>query len=454
MALLNISLLQPFSNFGTALIGMAVCFLVPSVAGVIYNVYFHPLAKFPDIYGKRTGKGQLAKDKRIYQPGPAPDIIAANDADHARIRKLLSHGFSETALREQEPILISYFDLLVSRLQEQIDGSTNGKVDIMSWYNFTTFDIIGDLVLGDSFHALQNGDYHIWMRNMFESVKFLSVMSFAATYPAIDRIFKFMVLAVPSMADKRKSHFDFTRKQTEKRLDNDVDRKDVTSYILRFNDERGMTRQEIIGNSGIMLVAGSETTATLLSGATYQLLTNPAVLKKLQLEVRGAFKSGKEMSLLSVGNPGLLPYMEAVLTESLRMYPPVPASLPRVTGPDGEIIDGQFVPANTSVGVHQWSTYHTGTNFADPDLFVPERWLPEPPERYRNDQKAALQPFSMGPRNCLGKNLAWFEMRSILARMMWHFDMTLCRESNDWTQQKAYLLWDKPPLWVELTHRV
>lgn len=66
---------------------------------------------------------------------------------------------------------------------------------------------------------------------MFESVKFLSIMSFAATYPAIDRIFKFMMSSVPSMADKRKSHFDFTRKQTEKRLDNDVDRKDVTSYV-------------------------------------------------------------------------------------------------------------------------------------------------------------------------------------------------------------------------------
>ena len=107
-----------------------------------------------------------------------------------------------------------------------------------------------------------------------------------------------------------------------------------------------MTREEIIGNSGILLVAGSETTATLLSGATYRLLTNPTVLKKLQLEVRGAFKSDKEMSLLSAGNPSLLPYMEAVLTESLRMYPPVPASLPRVTGPEGDIIDGQFVPAN------------------------------------------------------------------------------------------------------------
>ena len=66
---------------------------------------------------------------------------------------------------------------------------------------------------------------------MFNSVKFLSILSFAATYPAIDRIFKFMMWSVPSLADKRKSHFDFTRKQTEKRLDNDVDRKDVTSYV-------------------------------------------------------------------------------------------------------------------------------------------------------------------------------------------------------------------------------
>lgn len=107
-----------------------------------------------------------------------------------------------------------------------------------------------------------------------------------------------------------------------------------------------MTREEIISNSGVLLVGGSETTATLLSGATYQLLANPTVLKKLQLEVRGAFKNDKEMTLLSVGNPGLLPYMEAVLTESLRMYPPIPASLPRMTGPDGEIIDGLFVPAN------------------------------------------------------------------------------------------------------------
>lgn len=414
---------------------------------------FNTAQAWKDIYGTRPGKGQLDKDPIIFQRGETANITTANHADHARIRKLLSHAFSETALREQEPILYTYFDLLVSKLKDQIDGSAAGKVDIMSWYNFTTFDIIADLALGESFHALEGGEYHIWIKNMFQSVKFLGIMRFAATYPMINRIFKFLVSSIPSMADKRKSHFEYTRKKTENRLDRQTDRKDFTTYILRYNDERGMTREEIISNAGTLLIAGSETTATLLSGATFHLLANPRTLEKVQVEVRRAFQSEDEITLLSVGTPGRLPYMEAVLTESLRVYPPVPASLPRVTGPGGEMIDGNFVPPNTSVGVHHWAAYRSNSNFTDSQSFLPERWLADAPECYSNDSKAALQPFSMGPRNCIGRNLANFEMRSILARMLWHFDITLCEQSRDWAQHKAYLLWDKPPLWVQLKHR-
>ena len=57
----------------------------------------------------------------------------------------------------------------------------------------------------------------------------------------------------------------------------------------------------------------------------------------------------------------------------------------------------------TSVGVHQYSAYHTSANFANPEKFVPERWLDPTPEEYRHDDKAAFQPFSIGPRNCVGK---------------------------------------------------
>ncbi|KAL8639083.1 MAG: hypothetical protein Q9226_008919 [Calogaya cf. arnoldii] len=57
----------------------------------------------------------------------------------------------------------------------------------------------------------------------------------------------------------------------------------------------------------------------------------------------------------------------------------------------------------TTVGVHQWSTFRSATNFAFPDTFDPERFLPTPPEKYRNDNLAALQAFSLGPRGCIGK---------------------------------------------------
>lgn len=68
-------------------------------------------------------------------------------------------------------------------------------------------------------------------RNMFQSIKFLGIMRFAAHYPAIDHIFKLLLSAIPSVADLRKSHFDFTRKNTESRLDRDTDRKDFMTYV-------------------------------------------------------------------------------------------------------------------------------------------------------------------------------------------------------------------------------
>ena len=112
-----------------------------------------------------------------------------------------------------------------------------------------------------------------------------------------------------------------------------------------------MSREEIISSCGVFLIAGSETTATLLSGATYYLLTNPPVLKRLQAEVRESFQSDDEMTSYCAEDPSRLPYMEAVLTESLRMYPPVPAALPRITGSTGNVIDGLYVSANVNASI-------------------------------------------------------------------------------------------------------
>ena len=105
-----------------------------------------------------------------------------------------------------------------------------------------------------------------------------------------------------------------------------------------------MTSPELMSTCRALLVAGSETTATLLSGATYLLLQHPPVLARLQSEIRASFSSAKEITPVSLVSASRLPYLEAVLTEALRCYPPVPSTLPRITGAAGAIIDGQFVP--------------------------------------------------------------------------------------------------------------
>lgn len=112
------------------------------------------------------------------------------------------------------------------------------------------------------------------------------------------------------------------------------------------------------------------------------------------------------------------------------------------------MICGRWVPPGVRCSVHQYVAYHSETNFKDPDSFVPERWLGDP--KYANDRREAMQAFSYGPRNCIGQNMAWHEMRLIFGSLVAYFDLTLCDESRDWLNQKAYVLWEKTPLMLKL----
>ena len=106
-----------------------------------------------------------------------------------------------------------------------------------------------------------------------------------------------------------------------------------------------MSREEILENSSILIIGGSETTATLLSGATYYLLKHPDALQKLTKEVRDTFPFAENMTFSSLAK---VPYLHACIEESLRMYPPVPGLLPRRTGKEGDVINGMFIPGEVS----------------------------------------------------------------------------------------------------------
>ena len=151
-------------------------------------------------------------------------------------------------------------------------------------------------------------------------------------------------------------------------------------------------------NTSILIIAGSETTATLLSGLTYLLLTNPDAMKKLAAEIRTTFESEDEITMASAAN---LPYMHACLNEALRRYPPGASGFPRVVPRGGANIAGTFVPEETVVAVWHYAAYHSTRNWSDPFSFTPERFLEG--GKNEEDKMESLQPFSVGPRNCIGR---------------------------------------------------
>lgn len=200
--------------------------------------------------------------------------------------------------------------------------------------------------------------------------------------------------------------------KARQRLKMEGGRTDLVSRMTK--PDSGMSEPEFIANTSLLIIAGSETTATLLSGITYYLVQNPRVLEKVVYYVRSTFSSDQEINFVNVSR---LKYMLACLDEAFRMYPPVPGNLPRKTNVPETFFD-KFVPANvgiflvrlehtgliisqTTVSVFHYAMYRSPRNFTRPDEFIPERWLDDP--RFSTDNKASLQPFSIGPRNCLGR---------------------------------------------------
>ncbi|KAK4635985.1 Cytochrome P450 monooxygenase lcsI [Fulvia fulva] len=403
---------------------------------------------FKDIHGfKKAGQNHVFKDKFFYgKPFNGVDsLITADDANHSRQRKLVAHAFADKSLKDLEPMLKTWSGTMQRKLAEQA-----GKpVDMLKYYNCTTFDIMGDLSFNEGLNMLEDGEYSSWVQAIFLGIKNTSQlralkMSSSFGKYIVDKWF----FQSQFFRRKQAEHWNYSKDRVDRRLKmSPPERPDLWSKILeKASGPDGLTIEEHRSLASLFMIAGTETTATALSGVTYYLLRNPQYMKKLTTEIREAHASYDDITLESIQK---LKYLHAVLQEGLRMYPPVPSTLSRMTPSGGVTICGQFVPENTSLGIHHLSTYRSEDNFKNPYKFAPERFLGDP--EYANDNLSALEPFSTGPRNCVGKNLAWHEMRLLLCTTLLHFDLELCEESSNWPDQKIHILWEKKPLWCKLT---
>ncbi|KAB2568622.1 Averantin hydroxylase [Lasiodiplodia theobromae] len=476
---------------------LACAFPIFIIALIIYRLYLHPLSKYPgpkyaavsglvywyvlvrgdlahwyhrmheqygevvrvgpnklsfinpqawkDIYGHKVGaaaKKAIMKDPASY---PADDngerniAVILDDREHSAVRKVFTNAFSDKALKQQESLIQGYVDKLVKNLY----ATAGQETDMIKNYNCTTFDIMGDLAFGEPLGLLDNSEYSPWVKAIFNGIKAGALMNFGFEYSAFGALSN--LLLPRSLREKKAMHFQYSVDRVERRLEKgDVtDKPDFWTLVLSKGKDV-LTRPKMHANSSAFMIAGTETTATLLSGLTYYLLKNPEAMAKVVREVR-ALGSEDELNLETLQR---LPYLHACFEEAFRCYPPVPVGLWRLVTGQGTPVCGEWLPAGTRVTVPQWASYRSPRNFKDPERFIPERWLPD--SGFETDRKDALQPFSTGPRNCLGKNLAYHEMRIMFAKVLWHFDLQLSPRSENWADQKVWTLWDKPDLFVTL----
>jgi len=205
-------------------------------------------------------------------------------------------------------------------------------------------------------------------------------------------------------------------------------RKDFTHYLIKSRDPQtgqGYIEDELRAESGLIVVAGADTTSTTLAACLFYLVRHPHVLAKLTAEVQNAFSDVEEIKTGST--LGSLPYLRAVIDEALPMSPPVPGHLAREVLPGGIDIGGHHIPAGTQVGTSSYAIHHNEDYFPDAFSFKPERWIPDPSagitEADVTKAHAAFCAFSLGSRGCIGKSLAYVELSITIARLVYQFDM-------------------------------
>lgn len=302
-----------------------------------------------DIYGHHQGSLNFPKNPLWMAPGDngIHSILSANDADHARYRRLLSHAFSERALRQQEYLIQNYIDLLIHRLNDCASSPDTSVVDIVRWLNFTTFDIVGDLSLGESFHCLEESQYHHWVSILFTQFK-TATLFVSLRFFGLDKLVKTII--PKNLLKKRADHAKLANERIRRRLNQgdlaDAQRNDFMAYVLRHNDEKGMSVAEIEATLRVLVVAGSETTATALSGIIKSLLLNPSTLKRATDEIRQSFQHASEICANRVTE---LVYLGSVIREGLRLCPPVALGMPRVVPMGGAEVSGHWLPGGVSL---------------------------------------------------------------------------------------------------------
>ncbi|EXJ81947.1 hypothetical protein A1O1_08014 [Capronia coronata CBS 617.96] len=345
--------------------------------------------------------------------------------EHRRKRRLMAPGFSNVALAEQEPILtVPIVDKLIKKITE-VEG---GVVNLSDYFDCVTGDIIGALSFGANFGMLDQLEKHPFL-HVLPNVLRLSVIiqcipQWFRTIDWINRHGPKWTVPKPmrGVSDFAGYHLAERRKRDAVEVDKSG-RKDIISIIEagneKFKGQPGYVQlgeYEMLGEATNLVTGGGDTVATALTATMFFLGQYPEVYQKLTSEVRALFPTSDSINSQTAGRE--LKYLDAVLNETMRVSPVLPGPMWRRT--DVPIsVAGYMVPGKTELGAMRYNIFRNPKAFHDPTSFKPERWIED-----MGDNLDACQPFGLGPRTCIGRNIAWMELRLIICKLLWHFDWT------------------------------
>ncbi|KAF1808638.1 benzoate para-hydroxylase [Eremomyces bilateralis CBS 781.70] len=381
-------------------------------------------------------------------------------AEHTRKRKTVSHTFSAKSVGQFEQYMHQNLELFVQRLDTMANHAPIGgytDLDALHWFNYLAFDIIGDLAFGAPFGMLEKGKDIAEVRmtpdakpTFAPAIEVLNrrgeVSATVGCLPAMkpyakylpDAFFSKGIAAVENLAG-------IAVARVNDRLERpDTDRVDLLARLMEGRDEKGqpLGRQELTAEALTQLIAGSDTTSNTSCAILYHCLTHPEVIVKAREELDKAWPAEQRVPTFSQVKD--LPYLDALIKESLRIHSTSSLGLPRDVPPQGITVTlspsassdpsnpsnqptSVYFPGGTTLSVPSYTIHHSQKVWGpDADEYRPERWLadsanPAPIEA----QKNAFVPFSYGPRSCVGRNVAEMELALIVATVLRSWDWEL-----------------------------
>jgi cytochrome P450 len=240
-----------------------------------------------------------------------------------------------------------------------------------------------------------------------------SIMNYLPNQAAHDT-YKYFLMAERKLLDRQ------TAEETAKANGKEA-RRDIFHYLFRSRDPVTgieLSKEQLLADAGLLIAAGSDGVSLTCAAAMFYLVRNPACLEKLTREIRSSFATLEDVRLPKLNQ---CTYLCAVVEEALRLAPCIASAFPREVLRGGLNVDGEHIPAGMTVGVSAYALHHNETYFPDSFAFKPERWLGD--DASVAAARSAFCTFSVGPYNCIGKNVAYLACKLILAKLVYAYDV-------------------------------